>query len=61
MTQGLSQVLSGVQHVGGDNQIIAVGIKALGDRVLFDVRGRYSIPRCRIAHRLRKETGRYIR
>ena len=37
MRQGLLQIPRGVQHVGCDQQVAAVGIKALGDWVSFDV------------------------
>ena len=35
--QGLRQVPGRVQHVGGDQQVVAVGLEALGDGVLLDI------------------------
>ena len=37
VAQGLVQVPGRVQHVGGDDQVVAVGVESLGQGVLLDV------------------------
>ena len=61
--QGLLQITGGVQHVGGDQQIVAVGIEALGNGILLDIQGKVFNGPVAVAKprfRFRKETRRDI-